>query len=329
MKLQLVSLIFLAVSASAHSWLECVDTHVSNLEAAKANPELEVQQTCKGYPRNKVNNGDWIQESKTYLWDLNNDSLNPDGLACRPSQTNNYPSGVPMTTAKPGQTLRLRHWGNGHSRYDMGSPLNKDPGVVRLYHRGMKEAEIRLKSELTEQNWVKGAQANFSANAVIQITGNKMNEKANYFDWTVPTNFENGRHMMVWAWGWGSAVTSNPPNFNPTTDYNNALMNSWTTCFDIMVEGSSATGSDSRSSPSSAGSHAPATSICSSKKCNRGGMAANSCTGSDCPPCWYAAGEKYNCFDYKDGKCPFGGAYDCKKNLQARGATRFERTPFE
>ncbi|RPB01619.1 hypothetical protein L873DRAFT_1675563 [Choiromyces venosus 120613-1] len=334
MKFQLASLIsVLAATVSAHSWLECVDTDVSNLEAAKANPALDVQQTCKGFPRNKVSNGDWIQESKTYLWDLNNNAMNPDGLACRPSQTNTYPAGVPMTTAKPGQTLRLRHWGNGHSRYDMGSPLHRDPGVVRLYHAGKKETEIRSKSELNENNWVKGAQSNFSADAVIEVVGNKMNEKGNYFDWTIPSSLENGRHMFVWVWAWDMAVTSNPANFNPGTDYNNALMNSWTTCFDILIEGSSATGSTNTGStvqPSSpVASSAPANNICASKTCLKGGMAAYTCTGSDCPACWYAAGDKYNCFDYKDGKCPFGGAYDCKKNLQTRGATRFERTPFE
>ncbi|KAG0127541.1 hypothetical protein HOY82DRAFT_490386 [Tuber indicum] len=331
MKIQLASLIsVLAASASAHSWLECVDTNVANYEAARANPDLEVQQTCKGYPRNKVNNNDWIQESKTYLWDLNNNSLNPDGLACRPSQTNNYPAGVPMTTAKPGQTLRMRHWGNGHSRYDMGSPLHKDPGVVRLYYPGKKETDIKLKSELVEQNWIKGAQANFSGNAIIQITGDRMNEKANYFDFVVP-NWENGRHSLVWAWAWEKSIASNPANFNPTTDYNSALMNSWTTCFDILIEGSTATGSTDTGSTSqpSTSSSAPATNMCSSKTCLKGGMAANPCTGSDCPPCWYAAGDNYNCFDYKDGKCPFGGAYDCDKNLQTRGATRFERTPFK
>lgn len=145
-----------------------------------------------------------------------------------------------MTTAKPGQNLRLRHWGNGHSRYDMGSPLHKDPGVVRLYHAGKKETDLKLKSDLVEANWVRGAQANFSADAIIQVTGSQMNEKANYFDWTVPSNLEDGRQSFVWVWAWGSAVTSNPANFNPATDYNNALLNSWTTCFDIMIVGSSA-----------------------------------------------------------------------------------------
>jgi len=184
-----------------------------------------------------------------------------------------------------------------------------------------------LKSDLVEANWVRGAQANFSADAIIQVTGSQMNEKANYFDWTVPSNLENGRQSFVWVWAWGSAVTSNPANFNPATDYNNALLNSWTTCFDILIEGSSAT--TSTDTAGSSGSSTPSTNICSSKTCLKGGMADYPCTGSDCPACWYASGGTYNCFDYKDGICPFGGAYDCKKNIQTRGATRFERTPFE
>lgn len=69
-----------------------------------------------------------------------------------------------------------------------------------------------------------------------------MNEKANYMTLVLPTNIENGRHMMVWVWAWSLGLDVNSPNFNPATDYDNRWANSYSTCFDIEIVGSSYTG---------------------------------------------------------------------------------------
>jgi hypothetical protein len=200
------------------------------------------QQVCKGFPRNKVDNGDWIKESSNYMWNLNGPD-NTAGLACRPNQASPvYPQNVPMTTAKPGQTIRLRFWGNGHSRWDIGSPNHRDPGLVRLYWGGGKERELKLKSDLTEANWIRGAQGNFSGDAITYVTGNTMSEKANYYSFTLPSNMANGRHMFTWAWAWDLGVGSNGPSYNPATDYNNQYINSFSTCFDVMITDSSYVG---------------------------------------------------------------------------------------
>lgn len=71
-------------------------------------------------------------------------------------------------------------------------------------------------------------------------------------------------------------------------------------------------------------------SACATGTCLRGGMEAYPCTGADCPPCWYkSASGTIGCYGYGDnGKCPFGGAYDCKLNQQTRRALKHEREPF-
>lgn len=197
--------------------------------------------TCKGSPRNKVDQDDWISESSNYVWDLNGDK-NPNGLACRPSQTNTYTTKAPMTVAKPGASLRMRFWGNGHSRWDIGSPLHRDPGLVRVYWTGKTDTEITYKSELDQNHWFANTQSNFSQDAVILIQGNNMNEKANYMTLNLPMNIADGVYMFVWTWAWSQGFATNPANFNPATDYNNEWANSYSTCFDIRIQGSSFTG---------------------------------------------------------------------------------------
>lgn len=174
------------------------------------------------------------------MWDLNGPNAN--GLACNPVQTNTYPANVPMTVAKPGDALRMLFWGNGHTRWDIGSPNHRDPGLVRVYWAGKKEVELSQKSDLTESNWMPGAQGNFSADTVTLITDGHMNEKANYYTLQLPQNIESGRHMMVWTWAWSAGMGVNRAGFNPNTDYNHEWADSYSTCFDIMIEDSTFTG---------------------------------------------------------------------------------------
>lgn len=199
-------------------------------------------QPCIGHPRNKIYDGNWINESSWYMWDLNG-AANTDNLACRPLQASPvYPANVPMTTAKPGDSLRMRFWGNGHTRWDIGSPNHRDPGLVRVYWAGQKEVELTYKDNLTEANWFPGAQANFSADTITQISDGHMNEKGNYMTLNIPDDIENGRHMMVWVWAWSEGLEVNDADFDPDTDYNKEWTNSYSTCFDIQIEGSSFNG---------------------------------------------------------------------------------------
>lgn len=148
---------------------------------------------CEGFPRNKVNNGDWIAESSHYLWELK-----PNGPACNPVQKPGVAApGAPAATASPGETLKLRHWGNGHSDYHIGSPRNRDPGLVRVYWAHAKETEIENASQLTQDLLI--AEGNFtSTDAVIAKDGRgHMNEKGNFLELNLPKNMETGRHAMV------------------------------------------------------------------------------------------------------------------------------------
>lgn len=111
-----------------------------------------------------------------------------------------------------------------------------------MYWGGAPEVELKYKSDLTQKNWLRGAQANFSADTVTLITGNTMAEKANYFNFEIPQDIQNGRHMMVWVWAWSQGLEVNDADFNPNEDYDKSWMNSYSTCFDVMVTGSDSTG---------------------------------------------------------------------------------------
>lgn len=56
-----------------------------------------------------------------------------------------------MTTAAPGDMIRLRYGGNGHTRgYNAG--FEKGPGNVTVYWKGSPEQEITDISEFTPKN---------------------------------------------------------------------------------------------------------------------------------------------------------------------------------
>lgn len=328
--LSLASALTLVATASAHSWAECINTEVSNKAAAQADPSLTVEQTCHGYPRNKLWNGDWIAESSNYAYGLSTD------YACRDNQrTATYPSSAPMASATPGQELLVRYWGNGHSRMDIGSPIDRNPGVVRIYWTGKKETEITYKKDLTEKYWIPGAQSNFSADAVIEVQSGAtsvggMDEKANWMKFTVPEKIENGRHMMVWAWAWNPSLTDKDGVVHPLTDvnvYDTELDNAWTTCFDIQITGSSFTGTNPDMA-AAATKYASTTSesdeVCS-LQCFRGGMTSNPCTGANCPPCRYRqmtnGVSQINCYEKTGDKCQWNGATLCDGSSTSSSAT--------
>lgn len=310
-----LGLAVLTAPTAAHTWIECVSTTVPNLDAARVSPgNVLPNNVCSGYPRNKALDGNWIDESTHYSWNLNHPDTNPNGLACNPTQTNQYPPGKPMTTAKPGTTLMMRFWGNGHTSYPYGLPPNKDPGLVRIYWKGAKELEFASKSELTGANWLPGAQANFSGNSIWRrLPDGRPDDIANYMHFTLPADMENGRHVMVFAWAGERGFLNNGPGWK-ATDYNNEWVNTYTTCFDIMVEGSSHQGPSAGSGGSSG--DGGAADMCSSTPCRKGGMSTAACTGGSCPPCRYRKADGVDCYEYKDGKCPFGNAFDCLLNKQ-------------
>ncbi|KAF8417297.1 hypothetical protein EV426DRAFT_380566 [Tirmania nivea] len=294
----------LVSTTSSHSWLECVDD-ASNYEELKANPTTtNLVPKCNGYPRNKVNNGDWISESTNYLWDLaSNKASNEQGgrHACHPDQRQpTYPDKAPSTKAKAGQTLRLRYWGNGHSSYGWGRPLHRDPGLVRVYWAGAVNREIVLASELTSDKMM--AEGNFSADAVtMSKQDNLPNDKANWMHLSLPVNMPEGRNMFVWTWA------------PIKDDFAGRWRDQYTTCFDIFVKGKMEDGNPPQQQPEVKPVDDGGAKIkeqCA-KECQRGGMPAFPCSGDSCPPCRYGR----DCYDYdSNGKCPnWAGGFDCEK----------------
>jgi hypothetical protein len=210
----------------------------------------------------------------------------------------------------------MRFWGNGHSRWDIGSPNHRDPGLVRIYWAGKKETELSKFSDLNEGHWIPGAQANFTADAVIELGngGTTMNERANYFEFTVPEKIENGRHSMVWGWAWNPTVHDAPADKD---SYNRHWELAWGTCFDLFIKDSSFEGAcpDIKANDPNYKEEDDSAELCS-KKCHRGGQASQVCDPSSesCPPCFYYKDSTVQCYDYSAGStnCPFPMATTCK-----------------
>lgn len=197
---------------------------------------------CHGWPRAKENPGNWINESSNYVWNIAAESWNggsyhpPDTHACPPEQrTPTYQPNAPMVTASAGDIIRLRFGGNGHSRgFDVGG----NPGTVTVYWKGAPEQEITDISEFTPQNSLQSAgfsadSFSYPADPSITSPTQGLVDKGNWMELNLPTTMAPGRHMMAWVWY-----------------YENAPQ--WSTCFDVMIQGSPATASSASAvSPSS------------------------------------------------------------------------------
>lgn len=136
----------------------------------------------------------------------------------------------------------MRFWGNGHSVYGKGFLKDRDPGLVRIFWAGKRDTEIKYARELNEMSWIPGAQGNFSGDAINYINDKgQLVEPANYFEFQVPKDIENGRHMMVWVWAWNKSGIKSGTHGNPNV-YDKGWDNAWGTCFDLQIVKSTFTG---------------------------------------------------------------------------------------
>ena len=142
------------------------------------------------------------------------------------------------------------------------------------------------------------SEGNFSADAV---TISPHNDKGNWMFLNIPKSMPPGRQMFVWAWA---------PVYN---SFEGTWENKYTTCLDIDIVGSEDTtgyqpGWTPDTQSQGAADPAEVQAKCAAT-CNRGGQKTATCTGSSCPPCRYGP----DCYEYKDGKCPFPSGFDCAK----------------
>lgn len=281
-------------------------------------------QYCKHHPRNKMWNKNWMAESSNYAYGLSTP------YACRDNQRQfKIAPGTNFTSARPGQKLNMAYFGNGHTREDVGSPADRNPGLVRIYWAGKPETEIVYAKDLTEKYWIPGAQQNFSADTITWLDNKehptKMKEYYNYFEFTVPEKIQNGRHMMVWAWAWSKSMLSDGSyGDSDMMKYDDGWDNAWTTCFDLEIVGSDFHDAASpiilanhKGYNSEKAASSTANDICS-KTCFQGAQKSAPCTGKNCPPCWYEQDSQINCYQYTAGQtCPWNNAFDCKTGQKA------------
>jgi hypothetical protein len=187
---------------------------------------------CHGWPRNKANPGNWIDDSTNYVWNIaanswNGGSYHPaDTHACPAGQRSpTYQDNAPMTTAAPGDMIRLRFGGNGHTRgFNVGGQPGPNSGTVTVYWKGKPETEITDISEFTPENALQtggfsDGSFSYPADPNIKSPDQGLVDKGNWMELNLPKDMAPGRHMMVWVW-----TFSNAPQ--------------WSTCFDVMISGS-------------------------------------------------------------------------------------------
>jgi hypothetical protein len=147
-----------------------------------------------------------------------------------------------MVSAAPGDMIRLRFGGNGHTRgYNVGGQPGPNSGTVTVYWKGQPEDEIVDISEFTSNNTLQSQgfsdnSFSYPADPSIKTPDQGLVDKGNWMELNLPKDMAPGRHMMVWVWWF-----TNAPQ--------------WSTCFDIMVSGSDS------GSPSAPASSPAATSV--------------------------------------------------------------------
>lgn len=178
---------------------------------------------CKGWPRAKHNPGNWIDESSSYVWDMQLQSSNGDTHACHPSQrgpTYFTSEHANMAESVAGGQIKLMFGGNGHSR---GANVDGsgEAGTVAVYWKGGQEREIEYIEELTSANLLK--RIGFAQEAFIWPEAERVSQpsqgmldKGNWMTVNMPETMEQGRHMFVWVWEYGGKPR-------------------WSTCFDVMI----------------------------------------------------------------------------------------------
>jgi hypothetical protein len=178
---------------------------------------------CHGWPRNYSKPSDWINKTSNYVWNIAAARLRGDSHACPPCQrTPFYQNDAQMVTAAPGDVIRLRFVGNGHTRgYNVGGQPGPNSGTVTVYWKGQPEDEIIDISEFNASNTLQSqgfSDISFSYPANPNITGPEQGlvDKGNWMELKLPRGMAPGRHMMVWVWWF-----TNAPQ--------------WSTCFDINV----------------------------------------------------------------------------------------------
>jgi hypothetical protein len=234
--------------ASAHSWLHCTshdNTDIlkwmkSNATAHGSDHVIDplmpwFADLCHGWPRAKQNPGDWFDEIKNYLWDLQAAANNGNTHACHPTQRNatyhlefsvvglNYHHNpAPMATATPGSSIKLMFGGNGHSRGAPFATTSRNPGAVSVHWAGEPETEILDVEELTADNLVQeDGFCDESFNSPIDMNVRTplqgLVDKGNWQTLRLPECMDKGRHMVFWVWRFEG-------------------MDRFSTCFDVMIE---------------------------------------------------------------------------------------------
>jgi len=259
MKLSLLfCVVVLAVSVSAHTWLDCVNVTnpltVSNLNDMR----------CSGYPRGYVGRS----RPDDNMWKIEGMSPNSNQFlnypACR-WNTPRYTSQFPMLKMRAGQKMTIAYTPNGHTRWHRPPPPN-GPREMWVKWSGRANTELRTMQEVLNAPTL--LQVTFDVPCHSRRDGRELDSSGGICqaDVTIPANTPSGVYQLVWWW---------PFRFS------GAVVEDYTTCWDVEVTGTSNTGGSSGSNTGSSSGSSSSSSGSSSS--GSSGTSGGSSSGGSVP----------------------------------------------
>jgi len=194
----------------AHTWLDCIKDVGQGMNTGV--------QDCKGFARGYPGrvSGVNIDQVMTYRIQPAVMGQNPPICSNGQQNSNQYTSTYYMTTAKAGDTLRLRWTPNGHQH-----GAGQDPKTYTIHWTGVPGTQLTHRLDLNAQNQILGPTA-FDAECYCDnCAGNPC-----YGHLRIPPNTPSGVYSFVWYW-----IFDRDPN---------AGGEEYTTCFDVNVQGNAA-----------------------------------------------------------------------------------------
>ncbi|TYZ62436.1 hypothetical protein PybrP1_008678 [[Pythium] brassicae (nom. inval.)] len=221
--------------ASAHTWIDCLDTDHSVVfenSAAWVFGGEKGNGLCKGYVRGYAGRGDVdINTKNTYK--IQRSRLSEPGIPlCQFSSAEGYNS----TWRKPlsavaGDVVYFAYLPNGHVAKDVWARKTE----YAVYSTGFPGLELNFTTDFNETRRVNGSRHTYDdlkCGETFDRNGAPSHRAGDHIpcigEFTIPQDTAPGRHQFVWAWKFYTKGTdyAGPDNF---VDY------LYTSCFDVDV----------------------------------------------------------------------------------------------
>jgi hypothetical protein len=213
MKISVVFIVLaLALGASAHSWLDCINVTNPNTVTNLGNMQ------CNGYPRGYVGRSN----PDANMWKMEGMSPTSNNFynfpACR-NTNRQYSAQFPMLRLRAGEKMTVAYTPNGHTRWHRPPPPN-GPRDMWVKWSGVANQDLRTMRDVL--NAPSLLQVIFDQPCHSRTTGRELDSSGGICqaDVTIPAGTPPGIYQLVWWW---------PFRFS------GAVVEDYTTCWDVEV----------------------------------------------------------------------------------------------